>query len=110
MTDKQREMVDWLREQILFHDGLRNTDEHEYKSFDINTEYSSFVAVSTVVGQKGDEGTMASVFCRTRRNITVGPRGGMTLLNTARYDKKTKKMIRVKTHATGRSVAWALTD
>ena len=34
-----------------------------------------------VLGMVGDEGTMASVFCRNRRHIAIGPRGGLTLFN-----------------------------
>ncbi len=110
MNDRQRETVEWLRKQILLHDSHGDVDCCEYKKFTVNTEWSSFVAVSTVVGRKGDSGTMASVYARTRRNIAVGPRGGLQLLNTARYDRKTQKMVHTKTHATGRSVVWALTD
>lgn len=36
------------------------------------------LTVRMELGRKGDEDTMASVFCRSRQQFFIGPRGGLT--------------------------------
>ena len=81
MTKAQKETIERLRKDILEHDGLGKEymDDYEYKDFKV-TEMPNIgiVFLATVVGSKTDEGTMAAVLCRRRRNIKIGPRGGVT--------------------------------
>lgn len=107
-TKAQLAQVEWLREKVLLHDGY--SDEYEYKSFEVEERgfegyrgYKPFVIVSTQVGHKGDEGTMAQIFARTRRLIWIGPRGGMHLLNTKGATGRSGQ-------ATGRAVLYSGTD
>lgn len=92
MNKIQERTVERLKADILLHDGLGKTHVHgyEYKEFKIE-EYSfartfpkrrtvTQVFLSTEVGLKGDEKTMASVFGRKRRLIVVGPEGGVRSL------------------------------
>ena len=109
-TKAQLAQVEWLREQVLLHDGYGYSAEHEYKSFEVEERgfegyhgYKPFVTVSTEVGRKGDEGTMAEIFARTRRLISIGPRGGMHLLNTKGATGRSGQ-------ATGVAVLYRVTD
>lgn len=84
MTDRQLRTIERLIRDILLHDGLgaKFWREHEFKQLDV-TQFKGgrYVYLTTEVGSKTDEGTMASILCRTRRNICIGPRGGVELLN-----------------------------
>lgn len=99
MTEKQAKTVEWLRKEIIRHDGYgKHADKYEYKTFEVEEIGYGIVTVYSVVGLKGDEGTMAAILCRTTRHIAIGPRGGMKLLNSR------------KGTVTGRKVTWALTN
>lgn len=94
MTAAQQRRVEWLRDEIIRHDG--NGERYEYKLFDVE-ERAPLVFVLSEVGLKGDENTMASVFCRTRRHVAIGRCGGMRLLNA------------VKKNVRGNACIWRLT-
>ncbi len=98
MEKRQQETIEYLRREILLHDGLgkAHVAGYEYKEFEVRESESGLVFVSTVVGRKGDEGTLATLV-RTRRHIAIGPKGGMQLLNGTR---------RVR----GRKVTWWTTE
>jgi len=104
MTKAQIRMIELLREQILFNDGLghqRTTENwdivttypfpgskkrnYEYKAFEVKLVDMSprkpEVSLITEVGRVGDEGTMAEIYARNRRHIFIGPRGGVKLAN-----------------------------
>lgn len=82
MTDTQEKIIELLKIDILKHDGLGQED-YEYKEFKIVDGDTKLVFLLTEVGHIGDEGTMASIFCRTRRHIAIGPKGKIQLLNGA---------------------------
>lgn len=100
MTREQGRAVEYLRDQIIRHDGHSDND-YEYKRFDVRDVEPGghYVFVVSEVGLKGDEGTLASIYCRTHRHISIGPRGGLTLLNAKHKSKRQ-----------GRRVLWALTE
>ena len=52
-------------------------DKYEIKKWQLE-EFETFVSVIVVVGMKGDEGTMAEIFCRERAHLFIGKRGGIT--------------------------------
>jgi len=89
VTNKQRATIEALARDILEHDGLglKFMHEYEYKHFDIGMGHYGQVYVYTVVGRKGDEATMGAVFCRTTRNMTVGPRGGVQDITKSKNHK-----------------------
>ena len=99
-TEKQVRKVEWLRKAILEHEN-RYQGEYEYKDFTVTERgfqrqdgsWYPMVAVLAEVGRKNDEGTMAAVYSRTTRIISIGPRGGMTLLNAKDGKKKVKGMF-----------------
>ena len=41
----------------------------------------SRVTIYAEAGLVGDEGTMASIFGRSKRHVTIGPRGGVKILS-----------------------------
>lgn len=99
MTAKQKHFVEVLKREILACNSLGSPDEYEYKKWEVSgpgpvvlSDGSSFesplVFISCEVGRKGDEGTLASTFCRNRRHILITPRGGIELLNSAYFVKK----------------------
>lgn len=100
MNERQERALTWLRSAIMNHDGRANDPDYEYKRFEV-TEHPECHCVSlvTVVGLKGDEGTMAQIFARTHRHIWIGKRGGLKLLNAKH-----------KSRAQGNRVVWELTD
>ena len=82
MTPKQEKVIGWLKEDILLQDGLgkKFVDEYEYKQFKVEEIGYGIVFLTTKVGRKTDEGTMAAVFCRRSRLIKIGPKGGVQSL------------------------------
>lgn len=109
MTHKQEQAIKWLREEIFVNDSNHH-DGYEYKQFDVTElDWGNKIQVISDVGLVGDENTLACIFARTRRHILIGPRGGLVLLNTARYSKRQNRMVPAA-HATGQRVAWALTS
>lgn len=53
------------------------SEKYEIKEWRlIENEY--FISVIVEVGLKGDEGTLAEVFCRDRAHLFIGKRGGIT--------------------------------
>lgn len=92
MTDTQRRVVYQLARALMERGGLgeRYMAEYEFKQFEIKWGLRGSFYVVAEVGRKGDEGSMASIICRDRWHIAVGPRGGLTNLNAARYSKRRK--------------------
>lgn len=98
MTSKQEKMVEKIKKDIIrydFHDSHKKDfedSEYEFKEFEVTEvdDHFGVVTVYSVVGLKGDEGTMASVTCRTYRHIFIGKRGGVhTHINSKKGGKAT---------------------
>ncbi len=93
MTKYQEKAVERIKRHIEEHDLHRNDERYEIKKFSVEeTDYGK-VIVYSVTGLKDDEGTMAAIFCRRRRLIFIGVRGGLT---SERWDPEKKKYIRLK--------------
>jgi hypothetical protein len=108
MTEAQKREIEWLRTEILKHDGHRN-ERAEYKRFEVRVDDvcgKPFVTVMTTVGNKNDEGTMAEVYARTSRVIKVGVRGGLRLLNPGKFNKKTGRVDYSNARIHGRRVVY----
>jgi len=89
MTTTQEKRIEELRQAILLSDGLgeAHVDGHEYKRFEVTDHECGLVFVLAEVGRKDDEGTMASIYARTRRHICIGRRGGLKLLNARKGER-----------------------
>lgn len=103
MTKAQRRIINRLKRDILENDGLgkQNMDKSEYKEFKIEERSyrtGPIVFLSTVVGLKEDEGTMAACLCRYRRLFMIGPRGGIKGLLGKKKTGYTKALIYSYTH------------
>lgn len=89
ITTAQMKAVEFLHAKIMAYQGFVNAageQTREYKQFTVCLIGKS-IEVLAEVGGRGDEGTMAEVFGRDRRQIFIGPRGGMKLANPARFYK-----------------------
>jgi hypothetical protein len=73
MTTKQAETVEWLKKEIMRRDG--HGEDYEFEIHPCG----KLIAVVTVVGLKGDEGTAAELV-RRHRQLFVGRRGGISAL------------------------------
>lgn len=83
-TASQEAAIERIKRQVLVaHAGEAHVDGYEVKEFTVE-DFGWFVSLVVEVGLKGDEGTMASVFARTRRHIAIGRNGGVKLLNPKR--------------------------
>lgn len=80
MTAAQKRVIEKLRAELPFAYDSAHKGGYELKSFEV-TEHTHFVGVCAIVGLKDDEGTAAAVLARTNRNIAIGPRGAVELLN-----------------------------
>lgn len=93
MTKQQEAMVERIKRYIEKHDLFNNDPKYEFKEFTVEeTDYGT-VIVYSVTGLKNDEGTMAAIFCRNKRHIFIGKRGG---LKSSKWDSKKKKSIKLQ--------------
>lgn len=93
MTKYQEKAIEKIKRYIEEHDLHRNDERYEIKEFSVEeTDYGT-VVVYSVTGLKNDEGTMAAIFCRTRRHIFIGKRGG---LKSSKWDSEKKKIINLQ--------------
>lgn len=98
MTKAQERAIERLIHAIRKADGA-DRDDYEFKEIEVSQFKLDqedcyghpLVFLYTVVGRVGDEGSMAEAFARYRRNIAIGPRAGLQLLNPY---KRTKKGVR----------------
>lgn len=97
-TKIQAQVIESLKARIFEHACLGKPEEYEFKRWDVRQfPDSPIVFVYSVVGQKGDEGSISAIYCRDARNILIGKKGKLELLNAR--DKP----------VTGWEVSWALT-
>lgn len=89
MTKAQEKMINnikyWMEKDLFF-----DKEKYEVKKFEVE-ETAYFVSVVGEVGLKGDEGTLASVICRNRFHLFVGPKGGISYYNKKGTKKHLKK-------------------
>lgn len=87
MSPAQEKMIKFAKEQIFLNDSNGYPGTHEYKLFKVELLDWGSVSILSEVGRMSDEGTMAAIYCRTRRHIFVGRKGGLTLCNPAKFVK-----------------------
>lgn len=88
LTPAQARVAARLCAEIFKSESHSIPEKYEFKRCELS-QCGSMVYLYTVVGLKGDEGTMASIFCRDTRHIMIGKNGGCRLLN-ARQSSKAK--------------------
>ena len=84
-TPSQRNTLGWLRVELFKKQGMGNTDDYEYKKFEIGSICRKLYLIAEI-GRIRDEGT-AAMINRDHRMIAVGPRGGLELLTARRKGK-----------------------
>jgi len=110
-TQAQEKALEWLKREIMKHDSHNNPERCEFKKWEVTlTDYGKVYLVSEV-GGKDDEGTMAAVFARSYRLIWIGPRGGLKLVNAAKYVDDGKAALKKVSapDVTGGEVTWCIT-
>lgn len=93
MTKQQEMKVNMIRRQAENLHGSHSSD-YEIKEWRVE-ENEFFVSLVVVVGLIGDEGTVASIFCKDRLQVFIGKRGGMKIpfyKNNKNYYKPFKYM------------------
>lgn len=73
-TDRQLDLVDCIYARMLA--DFADREAGEIKDVTIRPCGRS-ISISVETGLKGDEGTLAAIFARTRAQVFVGPRGGL---------------------------------
>ena len=88
MTIAQEKTVAAIRRYIEndFYD-----DNYEFKQWEVTAHEWGKVEVYAVTGRKNDDNTMASVLCRTYRQIFIGKNGGVVADGRNPVTKKTRR-------------------
>lgn len=83
LTAKQAKTVADIKAAILSSRYGCAAGSYEIKRFEVTLprEGSDLAFLIVETGMRNDEGTLASVLCRDRRHIMIGPNGGTELLN-----------------------------
>lgn len=74
MTKLQEKAIERIKKLVK---SDMYSDDMEIKKWEVN-ELDSFVSLVVEYGHIGDEGTLASIICRTRAHLFIGKRGGIT--------------------------------
>lgn len=88
MTKTQERKIELLKKRAA--QELFMGDDDEFKKFEVTELNYGGVSVIIETGTKGDEGTLAQVFCRYRVHVFVGKRGGLTYYNARGTSKSGK--------------------
>lgn len=91
MTKAQERVVEAIRARIAEFDFYGRPEQYELKEWTVTEEHGR-VCLVFETGMKNDEGTMASVLCRKRRQAFISQRGSITVYMW------NKKLHRVVTH------------
>lgn len=74
MTQLQEKAIDRIRNLV---ESDMYIDNQEIKIWEV-TDCDYFVSLTVEYGYKNDEGTLASLIARTRAQLFIGKRGGVT--------------------------------
>lgn len=88
MTKSQERTIENIKSRYLEAMHGHTADDYEIKVFETKELYRGKISLVVESGLKGDEGTMASVFCRNRIHIFIGVRGGITYYNNKGTTKR----------------------
>ena len=94
LSSAQRRVLHAIWSKIPYFDFYGGPEEYEVKKFEVSQPGASDfddlrrsrggrvsckpIFVYIVTGMRNDDGTMASVFCRKKRHLCIGPRGGIS--------------------------------
>ena len=80
---KQQKTIDYLIANVLTEQYGSTAASYEIKFTKVNSSpiCDDFVSLTIETGMIGDEGTAASILCRTYRHIFIGVAGGCELAN-----------------------------
>lgn len=78
-TKEQGRALARLKAEFWRRASLGSPEDYEWKKFEV-TDLGFALALYVEVGRVGDERTLASVFCRARFHVFVGPNGGLKAL------------------------------
>lgn len=96
MTKQQEYSLKRLRafiERYDINEREGSTTKREFKEWEVRKlEDTDLIAVYSVVGLVEDEGTMASLICRTYRHIFIGKNGGYATYVDKKKGKGSKKV------------------
>lgn len=84
LTPSQERRLEQFAQVLLVNDGSRTyKNDYEFKQWEVRQVpgRGGLVFLTSEVGNKGDDGTLLSVFGRTYRHIMISKGGGCELLN-----------------------------
>ena len=89
VTKAQGKMLAIISENVLGEANSSAILPSEYKRFTVRqfTDFDDLLFVECTTGRVGDEGTMLEVLAREEWQFSVGKKGGITLLNPAKFVK-----------------------
>jgi hypothetical protein len=107
LTAKQAKIVAHIKAEILNARYGRTAGSYEIKRFEVTLprEGSDLAFLIVETGMRNDEGTLASMLCRDRRHVMIGPNGGTELLNAK---KRGRTINRGLWHVLHNLVEWSL--
>ena len=85
MTKQQERRIAQIEEIMMNLVGHPETKEIKEKNIE---DLGHCISMVIEVGQIGDEGTLAAVFCRQRAHIFIGRKGGCSTYTRSRRDGK----------------------
>jgi hypothetical protein len=88
MTKQQARVVEQIKRWVKERDLYSDEEHYEIKKLEVEETEEGTVRFYCITGRKEDEGTLAAVFCRKRRHIFIGKRGGMRCF---KWDEKKNK-------------------
>lgn len=94
LTPAQARTLDEIRSRLPYFDFYGRPDDYEIKKLELSQAEPDpeiialraslgmrtrmpDVFVAIITGMKNDDGTMAEIYCRKRRFLKIGPRGGI---------------------------------
>ena len=77
MTNTQNRILKYVKDDVMYSFYGHTKDDYEVKTFRVHElGWTDKVLVEIECGLKGDENTLASIYCRNRVAFWLGPRGG----------------------------------
>jgi len=94
MTPSQKKAVEWFKREFFDYNSHVTKEDYEYKEWEVQDHDYGMVSIVAEVGMKNDEGTMAAVFCRARKHVFIGKKGGFSW-----YDNNAHKRVNARKYS-----------
>ena len=78
MTKAQERTIEAIKNRVAEFDFYGRPEQYEIKRWEV-TEEHGIVCLVFETGMKNDEGTMASILCRKKRQVFISPKGSITV-------------------------------